>query len=77
MPTPHPTAQSHDLAANVLYALRKSKVTQAEAARELGMALNTLRRRLDDGAFTFGQIVVLAELADTTIEALLPKVNVA
>lgn len=77
MPASHATAQSQDLAANVLYALRKSKVTQADVARTLGMALNTLRRRLDDGAFTFGQIVVLAELTDTEVGDLLPKVNVA
>lgn len=75
---PHPTpTESHELARNVLYALRRSKVTQADAATGLGIALNTLRRRLDDGAFTFGQIVVLAELTGTPLETLLPKVDVA
>ena len=63
---------TEELTKNVLYALRVSKVTQADLAVTLGIGINTLRRRLDDGKFTFGQLAVIAKATKTPLVDLLP-----
>lgn len=61
-----------ELADNVGNALYMARVTQAVASGGLEISVNTLRRRLVDGQFTFGQLSVIAELTQTSVADLLP-----
>lgn len=63
---------NQQLAENVSIALRVSATTQARMAKELNIGVNTFRRRLADGRFTFGQLAVIADTTGTELLHLIP-----
>lgn len=62
-----------ELAKNILYTLHVAKITRKDLAKQLRISPSTVARRLRDGQFTVGQIVVIAALAGVEVEQLLPK----
>lgn len=64
-----------ELAKNILYALRVANVSHKELAAELQISPATVGRRLNDGNFTYGQIVEIARLVNAPVTSLLPRVS--
>jgi transcriptional regulator with XRE-family HTH domain len=67
------TSTTNELAKNVLYTLHVAKITRKDLATQLRISPSTVTRRLRDGEFTVGQLVVIATLAGVPVEQLIPN----
>lgn len=66
------TSPAKELAKNILYTLHVAKITRKDLAKQLSISPSTVARRLRDGQFTYGQIVVIATLTGVEVEQLIP-----